>query len=438
MNQLKMITLLACLTLSSQASGEDDLFTQADKAARAGDTQAMLQVYEQILRAEPQNVRAMNGRATALGWDGQYDKAVYAYQQALLIEPANLESLIGLGYARAWAGEYAGALQAFRRALTVQPDYADARKGEAYVYLWSGELDRAAQEFESLTSAHPEDPEVLVALAQTRLQRGENRAAASAFDRALAADPARDDAFNGRKSAYNATPLAEVGLWYGSTSSADSGLRQAELAYWLSQNTRLVARYDDSLSLDNPELARRGDNATTWLAGLMHRFGTSWTANVELGQRDLPDGDQSIYRTEVMWTGELARLTLGAQLGDHDLGYEDKLSYFGVAVPVGDRWQIESNSYFSSTGVEGIDEWRSIINAEYKADAGWSVLVGGGYGEIDATATSRSDNVKVAHVIAYIPIFGYHRLNLTFRHEEVAGANFDTAVIGFMLRLPHN
>ncbi len=38
----------------------------------------------------------------------------------------------------------------------------------------------------------------------------------------------------------------------------------AELASWLRPDTRLAIRYDNSLSLDNPALARAGVEAETW------------------------------------------------------------------------------------------------------------------------------------------------------------------------------
>ena len=46
-------------------------------------------------------------------------------------------------------------------------------------------------------------------------------------------------------------------------------------------------------------------------------------------------------------------------------------------------------------------------------DSGWSLLVGGGIGRVETIAGAGEDDVEVAHAIAFVPVFGYHRINLT-------------------------
>ena len=128
-----------------------------------------------------------------------------------------------------------------------------------------GRLCGAETAFVALAQQYPSDPEIFTALGQARLQQGSSRTAIDAFDRALAADPSLDAAQMGRVAAFGAPPSFEIGAWFGSTSNADSGLRQVEFAYWKTNRTRISARYDDSLSLDNPALARSGQSGETWL-----------------------------------------------------------------------------------------------------------------------------------------------------------------------------
>ena len=96
------------------------------------------------------------------------------------------------------------------------------------------------------------------------------RALSRAFDQALQIDPDSPAAAAGRVAALNAAPKLEAAAWYGSTSNADSGLRLVEVGWWAGRDTRLSARYDDSLSLDNPAIVRRGESARTYLAGVHH------------------------------------------------------------------------------------------------------------------------------------------------------------------------
>jgi hypothetical protein len=75
---------------------------------------------------------------------------------------------------------------------------------------------------------------------------------------------------------------------------------------------------------------------------------------------------------------------------------------------------------------------------EYNAASGWNALVGGGYGQVDTFAIPNSEDVRVAHVIFSTPIMGYHRLNLTFRHENTADTSFNVAMLGITLRWPRS
>ncbi len=430
--------LVACICALGVASAQEGLLEEAEAHAQAGQFEAMQRAYEMFLSVGPRNVRALNGRATALSWQGRYAEAEQAYGEVLAVDPQNLDALTGLGYSRAWDGDFEGALEVFAAASSIEPSNLDARKGEAYVYLWSGDYAAAESAFMGLANEYPLDAELLTALGQARLEQGFSRSAVSTFSRAMATDPDSYAARMGRIAAFNVPPSFEFGAWLGSTSNAESGLRQLEVAYWPTRDTRVAARYDDSLSLDNPGLSRNGGGAETLFVGGTHRLNDTWVIGGDVGLRQLPDGDQNLFRSEVVWVNPRARVTLGAQVGSHDLGYDDTLTYLGLAVPIGRNWTVEINNYSSETGVNSDDERRTILNAEYRANAGWSLLVGAGGGTVDSTALATEESVKVAHAVAFIPVLGYHRVILTLRREEIAGNSFNIGMVGFTYRLIRN
>ena len=43
-------------------------------------------------------------------------------------------------------------------------------------------------------------------------------------------------------------------------------------------------------------------------------------------------------------------MRVGGSLGDHDLGYTDKLVFFGLNFPLGKRWELEPIVYLAETG----------------------------------------------------------------------------------------
>lgn len=424
-----------CLVIVAGEAAADP-YAEAADAARHGDHILMQQRYERILTAHPDDVRALNGKATAQAWRGNYFAAIETYQQALAHEPDNIESLVGIGYAFSWARDYDYAIDSFEKALAIAPDHLDARKGLAYVALWSGDAGTARERFAALLSAHGDDADLAVALGQANLQDGRARAAIRAFDHALALQPGRNDAMAGRRAALGGAPLVEVSAWFGSTSSADSGLRLAELGWWARQDTRLALRYDDSLSLDNPAVVRSGERAETLTAGVQQRFGERLTGLVEVGTRTLPDGDENLVRAEVVLHNLPGKVTLGAQLGDHELGYEDNLYYLGFGFGLGERWQLENNNYFSMTGSEQDKEWRSVLNVLYESAAGWNAVIGGGGGEVNYGGLASPDSVTVAHAMFTMPVFGFHRAHLAVRHEKLPGEDVNVAMLGFTYRLP--
>lgn len=430
-------TLLVTLGLLIATGGAAaDPYRDAAEAGMQGDHVLMQQRYERILAANPNDVRALNGKATALSWRGNYFAAIETYRKALEREPENIESLVGIGYAFSWSGDHAYAIESFEKVLSIAPDNVDAQKGLAYVALWSGDTATARSRFEALLAQHPDDADLAVALGQANLQEGRGRAATQAFDQALTLQPGRDDALSGRRAALGGPPVIEASAWYGSTSNAESGLRLAELGWWASRDTRVALRYDDSLSLDNPAIVRSGEKAETITAGVQHHFGTRLTGLVEVGARSLLDGDENIVRAEMVLRNLPGKLTLGAQLGDHDLGYNNNLYYVGFGIPLGERWEVESNNYFSTTGIEQDKEWRSVLNVLYQGDSGWNAVVGAGVGEVNYGGLGNPDRVNVAHAMFTMPVFGFHRAHLVLRNENLPGGDVNVAMIGFTYRLP--
>jgi len=425
-----------CLLIALTASANEELFERAANAALEGDLVQMQQTYEAILEAESGNVRALNGKATAQAWRGNYFAAIETYRQSLAIEPENLEALVGIGYTFAWSNDFSYAQASFDRALALRPDNYEAQKGSAYVALWSGDAETARSRFTELSVTSGMNPEISVALGQAHLQLGESKGAYTAFDQALQLDPDTPAAAAGRVAALNAAPKLEAAAWYGSTSNADSGLRLVEVGWWAGRDTRLSARYDDSLSLDNPAIVRRGESARTYLAGVNHAVNDTLAVSFEAGVRQLPDGDQSLYRAEAVLNNLPGKVTLGAQIGDHELGYSDRLYQVGIGIPFAERWQVESNNYFSTVGADRDDEWRSVLNFLYAADSGWTAMVGAGIGEVDRGGLEDPENVRVAHAMLSMPVFGYHRLHLVLRNEDLPGNSVNVAMLGFTFRLP--
>lgn len=424
-------------TLSASAA-TDDLYRDADAHAARGDASAAERAYDDILTKQPDDMKALIGRATARAWAGKHDGAQADYGNVLARDPNNLEALTGIGYSYAWNKQYADAEGAFKKALKVAPDNLGAQKGLGFTYLWSGRHAEALGVFEPAAALAPNDAEIKVAIGQAQAGMGERRRARASYSAALAIDPTRADARDLLRGLENGKHYAaELHVWAGSTSNGDAGLRSVEAAYWPAADWRLWARYDDSLSLDNPALARQGADAKTYFAGVLHQFGDEWIASFEAGTRELPAGaDQQIYKAEGVHLDGTRTQKLGIQLSPHSDGYTDELVFVGYGFEIAERWRMEPTVFYSNTGAGNDNEWRGVLNLDYAAEDGWSIGLGAGGGTIDSDNAASEGGVFVAHARASVPIFEDHFVHALIRYEDAPLNEYTTAMVGLTLRLP--
>ncbi len=181
--------------------------------------------------------------------------------------------------------------------LAITPDSTGAKKGFAYNAYWASENEKAANAFQQIAYEIPDDPEPRIGVGNARIAEGQARRSAQAFKQALAVDATNAEARSGLRRAFDYPALAELSVWGGDTSGGgDAGLRLIEIASWVTPKTRIWAKYDDGLSLDNPVLARTGQDATTYYIGAQQQFGENVIGVAEFGYRDLPIGYEVIDR----------------------------------------------------------------------------------------------------------------------------------------------
>lgn len=436
--RLLAVLVGALIANAPGAQANDALFEEADEAAREQRLADMQSIYERILDQDPDNVRALTGKAAAHAWQQDYAAAQSEYSRAISIEPDNIDAHVGLGYAYAWAAQYTAAHTSFQRALRIDPMHPGARKGVAYTYFWSGEHEFALEYFDVARSVSSNDAEIEEATGHVKLSLGKERDAIRHFDNALRLDPGRSSARQARKSAFLAAPELELSSRIGTTSGAGTGLRSFELAHWPSQETRIGARYDNSLGMDNPSIADRDEDAPGYFLSVHQRFSNSWAADAEIGRRDLVTGDQEILMLQAIHNSSLGVIRLGGQVGRHDAGHTDRLIFGGINRAIGDRWRVEPIVYLSRSGATKDDEWRAVVNVEYQLPGNWSAGAFAGTGQISSFSPAFDGSTTVAGVWANLLVADRHTVQLAVRREESPSNDFTVAELGFTYRIPGN
>lgn len=427
---------LALCLMTQPAYAQPD---RAEAAMQAADGPAAEAAHSVTLQSDPNNLRALVGRGTARAWQKDWNGAKADLNRALSIDPNNLEALVALGYTHAWSGEYASAENYFGRAVALAPNSQSAKKGLAYSAYWAGRNEEAAEKFEKLTYEIPDDPEPLVGVGMARLANGNAGRAAKAYKSALAIDPTLEGAKSGLTAAYDYPALAELSVWGGTTSGGgDAGLRLVELGSWVTPRTRIWAKYDNGLSLDNPVLARTGANAETIYGGVLQQIGDNFLALGEIGYRNLPAGqNQEIYKVEGTYLSKLGATKAGVQISPHSAGFTDRLFYAGQNFRLNKNLSFEPTVYLARTGASRDDEWRLVGYGEYKTDD-YSFGVGVGGGNVSSINPFADGGVFVAYANASIRVGGWHRLHFNVTREEAPLNNFTRFLVGVTFRLPRN
>ena len=391
-------------------------------------------VFRKILLIDPQNIEASIGLATILSWDGKYKQAEHRYDKVLEQQPDHLHALVGLGYTLGWSGQYDKAAAVFGRARVVAPDSFDVAKGSAFIALWRKDSQQAASEFKQLVSTNPRNTELLVALGHAQLMNANSTQAIDAFQSVLAIEPENKAANNGLRAAYTIPSILEIGILYGNNEE-DTGLRQFEVGSWINSNSRVWLRYDDSLSLDAPDLTQ-GD-AETFLLGAFHRFNSVWTGRIEIGGRDLPDSKkQDIYSLEITNLQRQKIYKLGLQISPHSDDYTDSLVYGGVGLPVSEAWYYEPMLYLSETGPSGDNNWRLLNRFTFQSSELWGMDLSFGFGEEESALPEFDGSITTASISWYMPISQHYRISLLILNENTPSDQKTSIILGFVLRIP--
>ncbi|MEQ1617254.1 MAG: hypothetical protein ABL883_02785 [Terricaulis sp.] len=237
-------------------------------------------------------------------------------------------------------------------------------------------------------------------------------------------------------------PAAELHVWIGNEAgdSSSVGVRSVEAAFWPTTKDRLGVRYDNSLSLDNPALARQGIDAEGYFVSYLHDFDGRFLLQGEYGQRDLANGgEQQIYKGESTFFIDGSALKFGAQVsptaavaGD----YTDTVVWGQYNFAVSDRWRLEPALYLSESGAAGDREWRLAGYAEYNPSDAWQLGIGAGFGQIESDIANAGGEVFNAHARVTFNLFEHHAIHFQVRHEDSPLQEYTAGLVGVSLRMP--
>jgi predicted Zn-dependent protease len=126
-------------------------------ALRERDYPAAIQMYDEVVRIDPNHVVALNNLAWALG-QKKDPRALAVAERAAQLAPDSAEVLDTVGVLRLQAGDAAKGLQALERARQLQPDRLDLRLHYAKALLQSGRAQEGKAELRELAAVKGDFP----------------------------------------------------------------------------------------------------------------------------------------------------------------------------------------------------------------------------------------------------------------------------------------
>jgi len=390
-------------------------------------------VYKNILLSEPSNIPASIGLATIAAWTGDFQQAEFRYRNVLRQQPDHLQAMVGLGYTLGWSGQLEQAEAVFDRAAQLAPANFDVEKGAGFISLWRKNALLAISRFEKLVAQNPTNTELLIALGQAHLLNSDGAIARDSFQAALELEPENKAARDGYRAAHSVPSKLEAMVLYGSNGD-DTGLRQLEIGSWLNRRSRLWFRYDDSLSLDAPDLTQ-GD-AENFLIGYFHEINSQWLGKIEIGRGDLPDDkDQDTYGLEIVHLQAGKNYKFGLQEAPHSDNYTDRLTYAGFGFAAGENWNIEPTLYLSETGLLQDETRQLLTRIGYRSNALWGVEFGIGFGEARSDQPEFDGRITTASFNWVVPISPSYQVSLLVNNEDRPASDTTSVILGFSWRL---
>lgn len=145
---------------------------EAVKAYEAGNGQKSLELYQELVAANPSDHVSLNNMGVILLRSGQSKAALDAFESASLLAPQNSDYLINAGFALIKEQEYDEALTFFDRAIQLAPRNAASYYGKGVAFFYMNEPEIALGLFRQSVALDPTNGESLFMKAYTEQKNG--------------------------------------------------------------------------------------------------------------------------------------------------------------------------------------------------------------------------------------------------------------------------
>ena len=160
------------------------------------------QIYQQILKAQPNHPAALHLLGVVAYQESDHARAVELISKAIVAKPDYADAHRNLGSVLRDLGRFDEAVASYREALSIKPDYTDAHNNLGSALRDLGRLDEAVASYRNALAIEPDHAGTHNNLGNALRDQGWLDQAIACYNKALATDPSHASAHNNLGSAF--------------------------------------------------------------------------------------------------------------------------------------------------------------------------------------------------------------------------------------------
>ncbi|WP_415303239.1 tetratricopeptide repeat protein [Candidatus Pelagibacter sp. Uisw_101] len=164
-------------------------FALATLNHQKNDIQAAQDLYNQILKIDPNHLGSLNNLGVAFDSLGDFNKSKDCYEKVITINPNSTQALNNLGNVFRVMNEHQKAINYFEKAIEIDPNFIDAFNNLAVVFKDLDMNNKAKSCYEKTTEIDPHNPATHNKLGTVLQLLGEHQKAKECFEKAIKINP---------------------------------------------------------------------------------------------------------------------------------------------------------------------------------------------------------------------------------------------------------
>ncbi len=163
----------------------EETFKLAVKNHQEGKIDVAQELYNQVLKIDPNFIEANNNLGAIFKLSGEYQKAKSCYEKAIELNPNFIEAHNNLGNTFTKLEEYQKAKSCYKKAIELNPNFVEAHNGLGGVFQALGEYQKAKSCYEKAIELNPNFIKAHNNLGNIFLELEENQKAKECYEKAI-------------------------------------------------------------------------------------------------------------------------------------------------------------------------------------------------------------------------------------------------------------